>query len=223
MRKLLALFFVLSLLMLPAFAENNLDLQLQVRFANLDRIAKTLEISMDYMTSYIASINGDASKLNDFKSQFLSKVSDLKSARSHPELDSKIQAAAIAVSQFWEEYKSQFNANNGKPLVSLKGLTDALKAAKPELDSLTDKYWAIRKDNVLKIFDNDIAGAQSIVNALKSHKCINQMTLKLEDIKNSRSELESALTSRNDLQIINVQTKIVLMAQEFGNFVAGKC
>lgn len=202
---------------------DNLRLQLEVRFANLDRMAKALDVSMDALTSYITSINGDTSKLKDFKSSFKSKAEDLKTAKSNTELDSKAQSAAAEVGYFWEEYKVQFDANKGNLFLALKQLSDALKSAKPELDSMTDKYWQVRKDNALQIYDNDVAAAQKVVDLLQKHKCKAQINSKLEEIKNSRPELESSLSSKNEIQVINTQSKIILMAQQLGDFVAGKC
>lgn len=222
MKKIFLFLLVSLLLVTPAFAESNLDLQLDIRFANLERIAKTLDVSMDYMSSYISSINGDSSKLNDFKSQFLSVTSGFKSAKTHQELDLKMQEAGVIVGKFWDEYKSQFDANKGKPLESLNGLITSLKNAKPEFDSLTERYWDVRIANVLQIYDNDVAGAEKLLPMLKNHPKYSQIESKLGEIKSARPELESALKSRNEAGIINAQTKIVLLAQELGNLVAGK-
>ena len=225
MRRMLLLFLLISLMFYTASAQmdDNLRLQLEVRFANLDRIAKALDVSMDALASYIASINGDTSKLKEFKSGFESKAADLKTAKSNLEIDSKAKATAEKVGFFWEEYKVQFDANNGNLFLALKQLSDALKAAKPELDSMTGKYWQVRKDNALQIYDNDVEAAQKIVDLLQKYKCKTQMDSKLEEIKSSRSELESALYSKNEIQIINTQSKIILLAQQLGDFAAGKC
>ena len=109
MRRMLLLFLLISLMFYTASAQmdDNLRLQLEVRFANLDRIAKALDVSMDALASYIASINGDTSKLKEFKSGFESKAADLKTAKSNLEIDSKAKATAEKVGFFWEEYKVQ--------------------------------------------------------------------------------------------------------------------
>lgn len=225
MKKILILFLILSLLVVNVSvqANENLDLQLEVRYVNLDRIARTLEVSMDTLASYISEIKGDTAKLEQYKSEFNAKTKDFRNAKTNSELDAKMQAASSDVGLFWKEYTTQFDANKGNAFVSLKRLGDSLKGAKPELDSLTENYWEVRKDNVLQIYDNDVDGAQKIVNMLQNHKCASQINSKLNEIKNARSELESALSSKNDIQIYNIQNKIILMAQELGNFIAGKC
>ncbi len=222
MKGIFLIFLIMLMLATVVHAESNLDLQLEVRFANLERIARPLEITMDAMASYIGEINGDASKMQELKLTFLQRKSDLRNAKTHPDLDAKVQAAAAVIGEFSNEYKTQFNANKGNALVALKRIGDAWKAAKPEFDQMTDNYWQIRKDNVLKIFDNDVAGGQKLVDVLKNHPNKQMLQAKLDEIKNKRSELESALSSRNDILIFNVQTQIGLLAQEFGNLVAGK-
>ena len=221
--KKLFLFFLITLLLLSSVAaQSNLDLQLEVRLANLERMARPIEITMDAMTFYIGEINGDASNMQSLKSGFLDAKSALRAAKTHPELDAKIQAAGAIVGKFSEEYKSQFNANKGNALVALKKIGDAWKLAKPEFDSLANTYWQVRKGNVLKIFDGDIEGAQKLVEILKNHPNKDRLQAKLDEIKNKRNDLESALISRNDILILKVQSEIGLLAQEFGNLVAGK-
>jgi len=222
MKKIFALFFVMFMLVSSVFAQSNLDLQLEVRFANLERIARTLEVSMDALISYVSQINGDASKLNDFKSQFLSAKSDFNSAKTHAQLDAKMQAASVIIGSFWQEYTKQFDANKGNGFAALKALADALKSAKPELDSLTEKYWDTRIANVLQIYDNDVAAAEKLLPLLKNHPNYTKIVEKLDEIKAERPNLESALKSKNEVSIINIQTKLGFLAQDLGNLVAGK-
>jgi hypothetical protein len=202
--------------------EENRDLQLEARYANLERIAKPLNVTAETMIEYIAEIGGDTTELESIHSAFQSKVNSVRNQKTHIELNELVVDAAQDIKDFGKEYKAQFDAHEGKPLVSLARIVEALSEAKEEIDELTEIYWETRQTNVLQIFDNDVEAAEELLPLFVNHPNYEAITAKVNEIKEMRNDLETALESRKELQILDVQTDIWLMVQELGNLIKNK-
>jgi hypothetical protein len=185
-----------------------LDNQVAIRQAHIAWQAAIYEAKMLATVDYFASLNGDTTKLSSILSQFQDKAGQAGSISTHVGLNNLLRDMTDLVRQFREETRTQMAASKGRPVELMAKMNDAVKSD-PQIASLESTYWSTRETNRLADFDTRVSRAQTILDTLKGKGYDTagpQATL--GQISAKRSDLESALASRDNTRIQSVDQSI---------------
>jgi tetratricopeptide (TPR) repeat protein len=199
-----------------------LDRQVKIRQAHLKWISKVTEVSMVAVIDYIDEIsNGTGtSELSSLLEDFREKEGMIESFTTHIGLNNGIRELKQITVQFRKETKIQLTANNGKALELLNRIKTALDENSDEIDTLKDEYWQTRKELTLEIFDIRVERAQTILDKLHENEYdVSEAQAKLDEIKDMRDELEIALESRDNAEILSVNVEILNLSKELRQIV----
>jgi len=199
-----------------------LDKQVEVRQAHLDWRTKVQQVGMEAVIEYIGGIsNGTGtSKLSSLLEDFKSKTEEMDSLTTHIALNNELRQLKQITSQFRQETRSQLVSNHGKAGELVAQVKLALEESSDEINSLKDKYWEIRKENELAIFDLRLDRARTILDKLEENGYdVAAAQDKLAEIEAMRADLESALDSQDNMQILSVHASILKLSKELAEIV----
>ncbi|MFH1751369.1 MAG: hypothetical protein ABH821_00290 [archaeon] len=199
-----------------------LDRQVETRQASLHWTTEIQKTSMTAVIDYIKEISSetDAGKLTELFDEFNVKTETVDELNTHVGLNNLVRELIGITSDFSKERQKLMTENNGKPLVLLARIVTALNDNKTELDSLKNAFWEKNKENSLEIFDIRAERAENTLNALELLKFdVSEARDKLNEIKDKRSELESALEEQKGLEVLKVQLEIFGLSVELAQIV----
>lgn len=158
--------------------------------------AEKHRVGMEALIGYVESAGKDASKLVTLKDQFVSLISQLKTAAENNDY----QSGRSIVAQM-KDIVSSFRTEL-KPLVagSESAAKEALNAALTQnsdyFDSLVAEAREARKDRNLELFDLAVARAQGRLDKAKEKGIdVSALQAKLDEIKELRSGLVDAMNA----------------------------
>lgn len=199
-----------------------LDRQVEIRQAHLAWISAVQETSMEAIIAYIDEIsNGTGtSELTLLRDDFKDQTDEIETLTTHIALNEALRQLQQITADFRVEGRKQMSAYNGKYAELAIALKDALAENKETLDNLEDTYWETRKTNALEIFDLRVENAQTILDTLENlGYSTSEAQAKLDEITVKKSDLETALENRDNLEIYLVNVEILELSEELAEIV----
>jgi len=189
--------------------------QFVVRQAHLAYLAVKEEVGMQATIRYIASHNGSKGTLSTLMIRTDTTALAISSAGSEGVLDSELENLRDITRQFRTETDRQMQVVNGDPGILRTEVQSAAEGSS-ELQLLLDKYWRIREASELASFDQRVARAQGTLGTLleNGHE-IAPAQEKLTEIITMRTELATALRTRNDAGIELAHKKMHATSVEY--------
>jgi len=199
-----------------------LDKQVEIRQAHLAWISAVQETSMEAIIAYIDEIsNGTGtSELTSLRDDFKDQTDKIETLTTHVALNDALRQLQQITADFRVEGRKQMSAYNCKYAELANELKAALAENKETLDNLEDTYWEMRKTNALEIFDLRVENAQTILDTLENlGYSTSEAQAKLDEITDKKSDLETALENRDNLEIYLVNVDILELSEELAEIV----
>ncbi len=190
-----------------------------VRQAHLAYLAVKEEVGMQATIRFIASRNGSTGTLTTLMVRIDTSVLAIRSAGSDTVLDSELENLRDITSLFRRETDLQMRAINDNPDELRAKVLSAVDSSS-ELQLLQDKYWQVREKTELADFDLWVTQAQETLGTLweNGHE-ITPAQEKLEEIVTMRTELATALRTRNNAGIELAHKKIHATSIEYARMI----
>jgi hypothetical protein len=194
--------------------------QLVVRQAHLVYLAVKEETGMQATIRYIAARSGSAGSLSALMVKTDTSVHAIGSAGSDTALDAELENLRDITLQFRRETDRQMDSIGGDP-VALRAEVASAVGTSPELPLLMDRYWKTRETTELSDFDQRVNRARGTLKTLSEngHETAPAQE-KLEEIVAMRTELATALRSRNDAGIELAHQKIHAISVEYARIIS---
>jgi len=194
--------------------------QLPVRQAHLVYLAVKEEVGMQATIRYIASRNGSTGTLSTLMVKTDTSVHALRSAGSDTMLDAELENLRGITRLFRVETDLQMKGVSGNPNELRAEVLSAVESSS-ELPLLMDKYWKVRENTELADFDQRVTRAQGTLDTLaeNGHE-IAPAQEKLKEIITMRTELATALRSRNNAGIELAHKKIHATSIEYARIIS---
>ena len=125
----LCMIFVAIMMVVPSVsAETDFEriraLQMEMRHATVTSQHTFLTQTAQGMINYISDIGGDTTELESLKKEYDDLLSELTATDRHIDLNDLLHdKSRPLMKSFREEYRSQFDDNDGKPLLALATLS----------------------------------------------------------------------------------------------------
>ena len=190
-----------------------------VRQAHLAYLAGKEEVGMQDTIRYIASRNGSTVTLSTLMVRTDISVLAIRSAGSDSVLDSELENLRDISSKFRRETDRQMTAIHGNPDELRATVLSAVESSS-ELQLLQDNYWRVREQTELADFDLRVTQAQETLATLweNGHE-ITSAQEKLTEIVTMRTELATALRTRNNAGIEQAHKKIHATSIEYARMI----
>ena len=194
--------------------------QFAVQQAHLAYLTVKEEVGMQATIRYIASCNGSTGTLSALMVRTDTSALAISSAGSAPVLDSELENLRSITRSFRQETDLQMRVINGDPDTLRTEVQSAVEGS-PGLQVLLDKYWRVRENTELADFDIRIIRAQETLGILleNGHE-IAPAQEKLTEIVTMRTELATALRTRNDAGIELAHKKIHAPSIEYARIIS---
>ena len=193
--------------------------QFVVRQAHLAYLAVKEEVGMQATIRYIASRNGSTGTLSTLMIKADTAVLAISSAGSDEVLDAELENIRDITRLFRTETDRQMKAVSGNPDVLRTEVQSAVESSS-ELQLLMDKYWRIRENAELAAFDQRVVRAQGTLGTvLENGHEIAPAQEKLTEIITMRTELATALRTRNNAGIELAHKKIHATSVEYARII----
>jgi len=194
--------------------------QFAVRQAHLVYLAVKEEVGMQATIRYIASRHGSTGTLSTLMVKTDTSVQALGSAGSDTMLDAELENLRGITRLFRAETDLQMKAVSGNPNELRAEVVSAIERSS-ELPLLMDKYWNVRESLELADFDQRVIRAQGTLGTLaeNGHE-IAPAQEKLTEIIIMRTELATALRSRNSAGIELAHKKIHTTSIEYARIIS---
>ncbi len=190
-----------------------------VRQAHLTYLANKERAGMEATIRYIALRKGSTGTLSDLMERTGTSALAISSAESDPALDSELENLREITRSFRQETDIQMRAVKGNPDILRAEVQSAVEGS-PGLDLLLDKYWQVRESTELSDFDQRVDRAQGTLETLQEngHE-IAPAQENLEEIVTMRTELATALRTRNNAGIGLAHKKIHTSSLEYARII----
>jgi hypothetical protein len=189
--------------------------QFPVRQAHLAYLAAKEETGMQATIRYIASHNGSAGTLSSLVVRTETSVHAISSSDSDTVLDRELENLRSVTRAFRVETDLQMKKVKGNPDELRAGIQAAVEGSR-DLRQLMDRYWQVRENTELAAFDERAIQAQETLGTLSENDYeITPAQEKLTEIITMRTELASALRSRNNEGIELAHKKIHATSIEY--------
>jgi len=190
-----------------------------VRQAHLAYLAVKEEVGMQETIRYIASRKGSTGTLSALMVKTDISVAAISSAGSDTVLDTELENLRDITSLFRRETDLRMKATHGNP-DDLRAKVQSAVDGNRELPLLLDKYWQVREKTDLADFDRRVTLAQETLGTLREngHE-ITPAQEKLTEIVIMRTELATALRTRNNAGIELARKKIHTTSIEYARMI----
>jgi hypothetical protein len=177
-----------------------------------------MEAIVDYIDE-ISDGNGETI-LESFLEEYSEEVDDIDSYTTHIGLNNYLRGLKDITSDFRSETRTQMGEYNAKGIVLLGKIDEKIDQNQDLLDELKDRYWLIRKENVLENFDIRVERAQNVLDKLEERGYdVSEAQDKLDEINALRDDLEGALDEMDNLQIREVLHDSLELSRELAEIV----
>ena len=196
--------------------------QVEIRQAHLEWKSAGQEIGMETIIAYINEIseNAGAAQLSSLLDGFKNQSQTMQTLTTHVAFNNAFKQLRKITTDFRLETRKQMKEHKGKASALISKIKIALEEKQSELDGLKDAFLAVGKNNSLEIFDIRVNHAQEVLNALSANGYdITAAQAKLDEIKNKRSSLESALDEQDNTKIRQVHLEILNFSKELRQIV----
>jgi hypothetical protein len=193
--------------------------QYVVRQAHLAYLAVKEEVGMRATIRFIAARKGSTGTLTNLMEMTDTAADTITSTGSDAVLDSELENLRDITRSFRGETDLQMRVVNGNPDTLRTEVQSAVNGS-PELQLLLDKYWQVRENSELADFDQRVGRAQGTLGTLSEngHE-IAPAQEKLEEIITMRTELATALRTRNNAGIELAHKKIHATSIEYARII----
>jgi hypothetical protein len=192
-----------------------LENQFPVRQAHLAYLAAKEEVGMQETIRYLESRNGSKGTLSSLLAGTEMSALALSKSGSEGELDRELENLRSLARSFRDETDLQMTAASGNP-EELRIIIQAAVERNRNLEQLTDRYWLVREKSELASFDQRVLRARVTLGNLSENEYeITPAQEKLKEIVTMRSELASALRTRNNAGIELAHKKIHTTSLEY--------
>jgi hypothetical protein len=194
--------------------------QFAVRQAHLVYLAVKEEVGMQNTIRYIASRNGSTGILSDLMVRTGTSALAISSAGSDTVLDSELENLRGITRLFRQETDLQMKTIDGNP-DELRAEVQSAVESSSRLQLLLNRYWQVRENTELADFDQHVSKAQETLGTLmeNGHE-ITPAQEKLEEIVTMRTELATALRTRNNAGIELAHKKIHATSIEYAQIIS---
>jgi hypothetical protein len=194
--------------------------QFTVRQAQLAYLAVKEEVGMQETIRYLASRNGSTGTLSTLMASTEISALAIRSAGSHAVLDSELENLRGVTQSFRKETDLQMKTLNGHPDDLRTNIQSAVESSSA-LQLLLNNYWRVRENTELEDFDLRVDRAQETLDTLleNGHE-ITPAQEKLEEIITMRTELATALRTRNNAGIELAHKKIHATSIEYARIIS---
>ncbi len=192
--------------------------QVVVRQAQLAYLAVKEEVGMQATIRYIASRNGSTGTLKTLMVKTDTEAVAISSAGSDTVLDAGLENLRGLTRSFRGETDLQMKAVHGNP-DTLRTEVQAAVDGSSELQLLLDKYWRVRENTELSDFDQRVNRARGTLNVVENGHETAPAQEKLTEIITMRTELATALRTRNNAGIELAHKKIHATSIEYARIV----
>ena len=200
-----------------------LSKQVEVRGAQLKIAVKIIQVSMQETIDYFNELPSDkpsTAKLQSILTEINQLNNQIDSTDTHVGLNSIIKTMQLKVREFKSEKNRLMGQVNGKQSELNKRIIIVLSDHADEINSLTERYWAIRKSNSIEVLEKRIEFAQNILNILNNNRYdITQAQEKLDEINAKKDELSESLNKRDNVQIAKINVEILSLSNELRQIV----
>ncbi|RPI40542.1 MAG: hypothetical protein EHM53_01545 [Methanoregulaceae archaeon] len=193
--------------------------QFAVRQAHLAYLAVKEEVGMQATIRYIAAHNGSTGTLSTLMMKTGTSGLAIISAGSDRVLDEELENL--------RGFTRSFRGETDLQMTVIHGHTDELRAyvqssveGSDELQLHLDKYWRVRENTELAAFDLRVSRVQETIATLRENGYeITPAQEKLEEIVTMRTELATALRTRNNAGIELSHKKIHAISLEYARII----
>jgi len=220
MRKLVLLLLLLSCLT-PGLALASdypvLDNQVETRRAQLEWLLGVQEFSMEAVVEYISEVSegNGTTTMSSILADLSGRIDGISSYTTHVGLNNFLRDLKDVSKDFRDESKDMMTTYEGKYLTLIARIASKLEDSQAALDLLKDNYWTVRSGNVLENFDIRVERAQGILDLLEARGYnITEADSKLAEISALRDDLEAALATEDNLEILEVGLETLELSGE---------
>jgi hypothetical protein len=191
-----------------------------VRQAHLAYLAVKEEVGMQATIRYIASRNGSTGALSSLMGKTDVSALAISSAGSDTVLDLELESLRGITRLFRGETDLQMQTINGNP-DELRARVLSSVDGSLRLQQILDKYWRVRETTELADFDLRVTRAEETLGTLSEngHE-IAPAQEKLKEIVTMRTELATALRTRNNAGIELAHKKIHATSIEYARIIS---
>jgi hypothetical protein len=191
-----------------------------VQQAHLAYFAVKEEVGMQATIRYIASRNGSTGTLSTLMEKTGTSARDISSAGSDEALNTELENLRDITRSFREETDLQMKAVNGNPDELRANVQSAVEGSS-DLQVLLDRFWQVRENTELADFDQRVTRAQETLGTLleNGHE-ITAAQEKLEEIITMRTELATAIRTRNNAGIELAHKKMHATSIEYAQIIS---
>jgi len=180
------------------------------------------EARMDGVIGYISNISGSAGigKLQQIRDDYLSAAATIPLLNSSDDINSLRNDMCAQTRLFAEETQIQLVVFNGTPEAMRSTAAASVNAFELSFTSMTNPLWLSRDSARIVVFNRESEERNFTLNSL-SQKGIDITRAReiSEQIDAKRSEVEAALRDNHHGAILNVNTGIKSLNQQFRNTV----
>jgi len=201
---------ITTLLTLPAITATDypvLDQQIAIRHTHLSWTTTDTEIRMHAAITYLANHKTETTRLTTLLETFKTQANTIPALTTNIALNELLRQLLQTTQDFKTELQNQITTNNLRPILVHQAIQTAIADNATILTGLQDTYWSVRTTNELAIFDQRVQRSQLVLTTLanQGHNTTPAQAI-LDSISDERTNLQAALTERNQSQIhaINV-------------------
>lgn len=192
-----------------------IESQLPVQQAHLAYLAAKEEAGMQETIRYITSHKGSTGTLSSLVVRTEMSARAISSSGSETDLDRELENLRSVTRAFRDETDLQMKAVNGNSDDLRAGIRASVESSR-DLQLLMDRYWQVRENSELAAFDERVRQARETLGTLSENEYeITPAQEKLTEIVDMRSELATALRSRNNEGIELAHKKIHTTSIEY--------
>jgi hypothetical protein len=190
-----------------------------VRQAQISYLAFKEEVGMRETVQYIALRNGSPATLSSLMEKADTSVLAIGSAGSDQALEYELENLRGITHAFRDETDLRMRAISGNP-DELRVVVQNAAESSSQLHLFLDRYWQVRESSELADFDQRVIRAQETLGTLRENSYeITPAQEKLEEIVTMRTELATALRTRNNAGIELAHKKIHATSIEYARII----
>jgi hypothetical protein len=196
-----------------------LDKQVEIRQAHLAYLAELHTTRMDGAIGYLEDIGADTAGLEEIAAQFAAQAAEIQDLDTHIGLNNAVRQCQETAAHFREECRIQLQTAGGDA-AALRAAVEEAVANNGEIEALKNRYWEIRTDHELAIFDLRVSHASEILERLAAHGYdTTEAGATLAVIEDLRVPLKEALLAQDIEEVREIQQEIRTLSEELRDIV----
>jgi hypothetical protein len=190
-----------------------------VQQAHLAYLAGKEVIGMQATIRYLGARGGSVGTLSALKEEAGASAAAISSAGSYADLDAELEHIRTVTRTFRTETDAQMPVVHGNP-DELRAEVQSAVDGSNKAGQLLDTYWQVRENTELAGFDLRLSHARETLGSFMEHSHeITPAQEKFEEIVTMRTELATALRTRNNAGIELAHKKIHTTSIEYARMI----